>query len=269
MLLLGAILVIVVTLIELRVLHYAYEKIGLRVCSGRGSQRGRDPCLEGSRPRCDPLPEQTLSPRAASAVLILTLLGSFVNIPVARLPPERVVSEEVVEFYGIQYVVPSVEEWPGTVIAVNVGGALIPTLVSLYLLVKNRLYLRGLLGVVLVAVVVHQLAQPVKGMGIGVPMFVPPLLAVAVALILAWRQAAPLAYIAGSLGTLIGADLSNLDKIQGLGAPIASIGGAGTFDGVFLSGILAVLLTPFSRPITTAVEPGSHRAFELRSRATA
>jgi uncharacterized membrane protein len=34
--------------------------------------------------------------------------------------------------------------------------------------------------------------------------------------------AAPLAYIGGSLGTLIGADLLNLDKLQGLGAPIAS-----------------------------------------------
>ena len=70
------------------------------------------------------------------------------------------------------------------------------------------------------------------------------------ALILSWRRAPPLAYIAGSLGTLIGADLLNLDKVQGLGAPVASIGGAGTFDGVFLSGILAVLLTPLSGPVT-------------------
>ena len=30
--------------------------------------------------------------------------------------------------------------------------------------------------------------------------------------------------------------------IQGLGAPVASIGGAGTFDGIFLTGILSVLL---------------------------
>jgi uncharacterized membrane protein len=44
------------------------------------------------------------------------------------------------------------------------------------------------------------------------------------------------------LGTLIGADLSNLGVIPQLGAPIASIGGAGTFDGVFLSGIIAALL---------------------------
>jgi uncharacterized membrane protein len=49
--------------------------------------------------------------------------------------------------------------------------------------------------------------------------------------------------VAGTLGTLIGADLTNFGRIRGLGAPIASIGGAGTWDGVFLTGIVAVLLT--------------------------
>jgi hypothetical protein len=55
-------------------------------------------------------------------------------------------------------------------------------------------------------------------------------LALIVALLLSRRQAAPIAYISGSLGMLIGVDLLNLDKVQGLGAPVASIGGAGTFD---------------------------------------
>ena len=63
------------------------------------------------------------------------------------------------------------------------------------------------------------------------------------------RNSAPLAYIAGSLGTLIGADLTNLDKVRGLGAPVATICGAGTFDGIFLTGILAVLLASlYARP---------------------
>jgi hypothetical protein len=39
--------------------------------------------------------------------------------------------------------------------------------------------------------------------------------------------------------------LLNLGKIQGLGAPVASIGGAGKFDGIFLTGIIAVLLAGF------------------------
>ncbi len=79
-------------------------------------------------------------------------------------------------------------------------------------------------------------------------MFVPALVATGVAFLLSWKSAAPLAYIAGSLGTLIGADLLNLGKIEGLGAPVASIGGAGTFDGIFLTGILAVLLAAIFSP---------------------
>ena len=70
-----------------------------------------------------------------------------------------------------------------------------------------------------------------------------------VAMILSREEAAPLAYIAGGLGTLIGADLTNLDKVRDLGAPAASIGGAGTFDSIFLTAILAVLLaSSYARP---------------------
>lgn len=94
----------------------------------------------------------------------------------------------------------------------------------------------------IVAIAVHSLAYPVRGVGIAVPWLVPPLVAAGAALLLSRRSAPSLAYIAGSLGTLIGADLLNLGKVAGLGAPIASIGGAGTFDGIFLTGILAVLL---------------------------
>ena len=75
-----------------------------------------------------------------------------------------------------------------------------------------------------------------------------------VAWILARENAAPLAYMGGSLGTLIGADLTNLDKVRGLGAPVASIGGAGTFDGIFLTGILAVLLAGLYHPRRQTVQ---------------
>lgn len=210
---LALLFVVVVALVELGVLKYAYERMGV-------------------------------PPRYVLGVLLLSLLGSAVNIPVAQLPPEQMVSEKLVDFFGLRYVVPVVQDWPGTVIAVNVGGALIPAILSLYLLMKNKLYSRGVVAVAVVALVTHQLAYPVRGVGISVPTFVPPLVAALAAMALGWRRAAPLAYIAGSLGTLIGADLLNLGRIQGLGAPIASIGGAGTFDGVFLSGIIAVLLSP-------------------------
>lgn len=202
---------VLIILIEIGILEYAYAKIGV-------------------------------NRRYMFALLLLTFLGSYVNIPVAELPPEQVHSGREIAFFGMRYVIPMVQEWPRTIIAVNVGGAIIPTLLSLYLLVKNRLYGRGLLGIAIVTIIVHLMAYPVKGVGIAEPTFIPPLIAAGVGLLLSRQFAAPLAYVSGSLGTLIGADLLNLGKIQGLGAPIASIGGAGTFDGIFVTGILAVLL---------------------------
>lgn len=202
---------VLIILIEIGILRYAYTKIGVKR-------------------------------RYMFALLLLTFLGSYVNIPVAELPPEQVHSGGEILFFGMRYVIPMVQEWPRTIIAVNVGGAIIPALLSLYLVAKNRLYSRGILGVAIVAIIVHLMAYPVKGVGIAEPTFIPPLIAAGVGLLLSRQSAAPLAYVSGSLGTLIGADLLNLGKIQGLGAPIASIGGAGTFDGIFLTGILAVLL---------------------------
>jgi uncharacterized membrane protein len=203
--------VVAIALVELGILSYAYEKMGV-------------------------------NRRYVFLVLFLALLGSYVNIPVARLGSETVLSGVDVDFFGVHYTVPVVRQWPGTVLAVNVGGAIIPTILSVYLLVRNRLYVPALLGVIVVTAVVHHLAEPVMGVGIAVPTFVPPIIAAAIALLLSRDRAAPLAYISGTLGTLIGADLLNLGHLAGLGAPVASIGGAGTFDGVFLTGIIAVLL---------------------------
>ncbi len=225
-----------VAMVQLGILRYAYEKVGI-------------------------------SRQHAFTLLLLSLFGSYVNIPIARLPAERVESSGDVWFFGMHYIVPVVHDWPGTIIAINVGGALIPTLLSVYLIAKNGLYLRSLIGVAMVAYVVHLFAKPVHGVGISVPMYIPPLAAVATAILLSWRKAAPLGYIVGSLGTLIGADIMNLGNIRGLGAPVASIGGAGTFDGVFLAGILAVLLAPtvshsFSNPEDRIEDPRIPRGDE-------
>jgi uncharacterized membrane protein len=183
-----------------------------------------------------------LSPGTAILVLAATLIGSYFNIPVYELAPHPVISGRVVDVFGMRYVIPALQAQAGTIVAVNVGGAVIPTLVSLYLIVKHWLWGKGLLAIIVVAAVCHWLAQPVPGLGIAMPIFVPVVTTTIVALVLSRVYAAPLAYIGGSLGVLIGADLLNFGHIQGLGAPVASIGGAGTFDGIFVIGILAVLL---------------------------
>ena len=182
-------------------------------------------------------------------LLLATLIGSFFNIPIAELAPERTMSHHHVDFFGMRYAVPGVSHWKGTVVAVNVGGAVIPTLMSIYLLIRRELWAKGLVATAIVALVIHWMAYPVPGLGIAVPVFMPVVVTAIVAMILSREDSAPLAYIAGSLGTLIGADLTNLDKVRGLGAPVASIGAAGTFDGIFLTGILAVLLASlYARP---------------------
>jgi uncharacterized membrane protein len=203
--------ILLIALIQIGILQYAFETMGV-------------------------------SRRYMFGLLMGSLLGSYVNIPIAHLQGQAVRMGEVVDFYGMRYVVPIVVDSPGTVLAVNLGGAVIPFLLSLYLMKRHRLFAMSILAIAIVTVVVHWMAQPVRGVGIAVPIFIPPVITAIVALTLWPRNPAPLAYIAGSMGTLVGADLLNLNKIQNLGAPVASIGGAGKFDGIFLTGILAVLL---------------------------
>ncbi len=216
LLIFALLLVALIIAIEIGILRYAYHRIGL-------------------------------GQRHMFLLLALTFLGSYVNIPVWRFPPHAMESAGVISFHGMRYIVPWTAE-TGTIIAVNVGGAIIPTILSIYLYFKNRLYVRGLVGIAIVTALVHLMAYPVRGVGIAEPGFIPPLIAAAVGLLLSRRYAPPLAYISGSMGTLIGADLLNLGYVQGLGAPIASIGGAGTFDGIFLTGILSVLLASLFAP---------------------
>jgi uncharacterized membrane protein len=223
------IFIVVLALIQFGILRYAYMRLGI-------------------------------SSRAAVFMLVGSLIGSYFNIPVAELPGRQILSGQEISYYGMRYVVPLVVEWPGTVIAVNVGGALIPTIMSIYLLFKHDLWLRGIVATACIALVCYLLADPTPGFGIALPIFVPAVATAVVALLLARERAAPLAYIGGSMGTLIGADLLNLPEIPGLGAPIVSIGGAGTFDGIFLIGILAVLLASLTGPRRQEPGPGPRSA---------
>ena len=204
-------LIVLAFLALLRVLQFAYSQLGI-------------------------------APRYFFTWLFLSLAGSYVNLPIMRFAPEQMTRLEEIPFYGVPYVIPSVETWPGTILAINVGGAIIPVLLSLVLIVKNNLYRNAAWGVALVSLACYLLAEPLPGLGIAIPVFYPPVIAAIVALTLSRRFAAPLAYVCGSLGTLIGADLMHLADFRGLGAPVVSIGGAGTFDAIFVSALLGVLI---------------------------
>ena len=185
MMLLGLVLLALIALVEVNVIAYAYEKMGI--------QR-----------------------RYIFSILLLSLVGSAVNIPIAELPAKDIRVDRIVSFFGVQYVVPAIEHEGRTILAINLGGALIPLALSTYLLVKQRLYLQGAVAIAVVAVVTHLFARPVPGVGIALSPFIAPIAAALAAILIAHRHAAPLAYIAGSVGTLLGADILNLYRIQQL-----------------------------------------------------
>ncbi|MDG2305140.1 MAG: DUF1614 domain-containing protein [Candidatus Binatia bacterium] len=159
-------------------------------------------------------------------LLFASWIGSMLNLPLFTMAP--------VEGEG--------PDAKPTVVAINVGGAIVPMLLSFWVISQQANPAPVLLSLLVVTGVTYLIATPVKGVGIAMPMFIPPLAAAGAALVLAPTAPAAAAYAGGTLGALLGADILNLPGIRTLGAPIVSIGGAGTFDGVFLTGLIAVLL---------------------------
>ena len=195
------------------------------------------------------------------AVFLATILGSSVNLPLFRgtrlvrgnpAPASRMFMMNRVRFGQPADDGLLLSE---QVVAVNVGGCIVPCLLSAWFI--WQMHASGQLGmwlglcVLVCALVCYLLAKPLPGVGIAVPVLLPPAVAALAAILLApdfpgQMSVAPrAAYMAGSLGTLLGADvfhLANRRTWADLDAPLLSIGGAGTFDGIFLAGIIAVLL---------------------------
>ena len=182
-----------------------------------------------------------LSPFCGYVFFIVCLLGSSINIPVHREEvedsmPVDDVSALLHTFMGIK--VPRTAE---RVIAVNLGGAILPGLLSLYLL-RQVPFTVTFVSTAITSLVAYLLSKPVKGVGVVMPAFVPPVISASVAILIAGDYAPQVAYISGVTGTLIGADLMRLHQIQRLKSSFLSIGGAGVFDGIYLVGLVSVLL---------------------------
>ncbi len=183
-----------------------------------------------------------LSPSSAYLLLVCSLLGSVVNLPLFRIKTDLQPPAELPP----QPMFPGFPLWnfnSRTQVALNVGGGLIPIMFSVYLYTHSEIHpLELLQGIFFVGLISFLFSRPIRGIGIGMPVLIAPLSAALIAVMLNPENSAPLAYISGTLGVLIGADLLRLKDIRKLGAPFAAIGGAGTFDGIFITGIVAVLL---------------------------
>jgi len=172
------------------------------------------------------------------AVFILSLLGGLINIPISKRKITQ--KDELPPLMSMFfYYPPRMRE---QIIAINVGGAIVPILISIYLF-KFAPIVPVIIATTIITILTKFLARPVPGIGIAMPAFIPPIVAAVLAMLLAHNQnPAAVAYISGVIGTLVGADLLNLNKISKMGGYVLSIGGAGVFDGIFLIGVIAALL---------------------------
>ena len=137
-------------------------------------------------------------------------------------------------------------------IGINMGGAIIPILLSVYLTIKKKIPLKKILiGIIIVAIIAFLVTRPVENKGIvaSIPYaFLPAFFASLVSIFLSWKtfqKAAPLAYISGIIGVLIGADFFHLPELlsyQISETTNAVIGGADVFDMIFMTGVIAVVL---------------------------
>lgn len=213
LMLLFAVAVFLVTVIQIGILQIAFSRLGL-------------------------------SADSATLLLIVSLLGSLINLPLLTVKTDPVEQEK--RLHDIpRMLLKRITVIPGkTIIAVNVGGCVVPLAFSIYLFNFSQPYLpHALAAVAVVTMVSYSISFSVPRVGIAMPVLIAPIAAAIVAVTLDPEQAPALAYIGGTLGVLIGADILRLKDIGKLGEPVASIGGAGSFDGIFVTGIVAVLLT--------------------------
>lgn len=189
-----------------------------------------------------------LGPGTSVAAAFAIFVGGMVNVPVRRLQVERHPDGAIPHLFGLgRGVFPQPPRREELVIAVNVGGCVVPAALAAYQLTLmaeqgSTVLAAGLLAIAANTAVCYWVARPIENVGIAMPPLVPALVAAVSALLMTPDFAPPVAFSAGVLGPLIGADLLHLDDIKEISTGAASIGGAGTFDGIVLSGLVATLL---------------------------
>ncbi|MCX5642930.1 MAG: DUF1614 domain-containing protein [Candidatus Omnitrophica bacterium] len=172
-------------------------------------------------------------------IFLASLVGSLINIPIVKssIPAKPFVVQPGFDIFRPFFYQPPPSD--RMTLAVNVGGAIIPVIICLLLLPRTPFF-PVIIGVVISTITCYFLAKPVPGIGITIPTLIPPAVAILCAFIFSPKRRAPVAYISGVLGVLIGADILHLWNLPS-GGGLMSIGGAGVFDGIFLVGILAAL----------------------------
>ncbi|MEM0369409.1 MAG: DUF1614 domain-containing protein [Pyrobaculum sp.] len=178
----------------------------------------------------------------ATSITLLSLSLSPVNVVIYTFTKRHFIpTVDYIYVMGIPIPIPRValrEE--KSYLAINIGGAVVPFIIATYLLLyfaNPLLYL----SIAVASILIYLISKVIPTVGVVTPAFAPPIIALITSLPTGGGPAA--AYIIAVYGTIIGADLFNLRKILKHRPPFMSIGGAGVFDGIFLSGVIAVILS--------------------------
>lgn len=192
-----------------------------------------------------------LSPPVAVFAVLFILVGGLVNIPIYRISRTEDQLVDWMGVYGLWGFAPLLQRVRReTIVAVNVGGCVIPCLLAVWQVVHMaRTGSSAFVALFIVAIaniaVCFRIARPVEGIGIMMPGLMSPLVSVTATWLIVPVDSPHrvcVAFVAGVLGPLVGADLLHLKDITRVSTGMLSIGGAGTFDGIVLSGVLAALL---------------------------
>ena len=188
---------------------------------------------------------------SALAIVFLMLFGSFVNIPVYKIRRDMIrITPPDSSIFG-EYSQSNPSPVWDTTIAINLGGAVIPIAVSLYMLYQAILItgtsqlFSVCVAIILVASITYVSTRYLPGSGIQVSLIIPGLTALLAGLMLSGGTglaAAVTAFVSGIAGTLLGGNVAQLFRIKDLDVPSVSIGGAGTFGAVFICCILPALI---------------------------
>ena len=201
-----------------------------------------------------------LTPAQGVLMLIAIMLGRMVNIPVYTSERLVVVSRPRSVQFGtdeagrpVRIEQESANELKKQVFAVNVGGLVLPLLLSITFLIRQHMVFQSdgvypWIGFVLVMVAggCYAMAKPDPLTGIRIPLVLPALITFLCVYFFVPEPFRPVAaYVAGTMGAILGGNLIPLVSKRfrnSVGTPMVVIGGPGIFGGVFVAGILSVLL---------------------------
>ncbi|KUO79249.1 MAG: hypothetical protein AT714_00090 [Vulcanisaeta sp. OSP_8] len=195
-----------------------------------------------------------VNPLLALTLTLGSLLTSYINVTIVEITYYTPFAPfgDFMKLFPIPIVMQRVDK---LFIELNVGGAIIPVAVSIYLILTYLINNTAVMALFIMSLIISSFinwldSRVIPGIGVALPTALPVLLTLTFTLIATILfRANPLgfSYSLGSLSTLIGADLLNIGRVVRSMRGYVEIGGAGVFDGIYITGLASLVLASLYR----------------------